>query len=114
DLDGLTAAEGDVENERNQVRFGLVSFAAKDFAASLSAGFRGSCDVEVAERSRAKAVNAVKPLEHVLDEEFGFAVGVGGLESGVLRNGNVFRFAVDSGGRAEDETLGTFSMNGLK
>ncbi len=69
DEDFFAAAEGDIEDEGDDVGLGLVSFAAVG---------EGSGYVEVAERGVAEAVNLIEPAEHVLDEELGFAIGVGG------------------------------------
>ena len=41
----------------------------------------------------------------MLDEQLGLTVGVGGGELCVLGNGHGFGFAVDGGGRGEDEFL---------
>src|SRR5579859_1824957 len=49
-LDGFAASEGNVQNQRNDVRLRLVGFAAIHDAASMAAGFRSSGDIEVAER----------------------------------------------------------------
>ena len=69
----VAAAEGYIEDEGDDVGFGLVGFAA--------VGERAG-DVEVAQGGVAEAVDLVEPAEHVLDEELGLAVGVGGVEFG--------------------------------
>ena len=77
DLDAGAEAEGDVKQERNEVGFGLMVF---------SVAGNGSGDVEVAEGGVAKAVNLIHPAHHVLREELGLAVGVGGGELGVFKD----------------------------
>ena len=108
------AAEGYVEDERNEVRFGLVGFAAGDDSAALTAGFGSAGDVEVAQGGGAQAVNLVKPAEHVFDEELGFAVGVGGTQGGGFGDGDGFRLAVNGGGGAENEAFGSGGENGFE
>jgi len=93
DEDLFAAAEGNVEDEGDDVGFGLVGLAAVG---------EGSGYVEVAEGGVAEAVEAVEPAEHMLDEELGFAVGVRGSEFCGLFDGGNFRFAVDGGGGGED------------
>jgi len=105
DEDFFATAEGDVEDEGNDVGLGLVGFAA----VGERAGY-----VEVAEGGVAEAVDAVEPAEHVLDEELGFAVGVGGGEVGGLFDGRGFGFAVDGGGGGEDELAGAGGEHGLE
>ena len=73
--DGRTAAHGDVKDERDEVRFGVVGLAAGDAVGALG----GASDVEIAQRGIAEAVNSVEPGEHVFNEKFGFAVDIGGL-----------------------------------
>jgi hypothetical protein len=113
DFDGLAAAEGDVEDERDEMRLGLVGFAAGDDARAVLR-FRSAGDIEIAQRGGAKAVSAVEPTEHLLDQELGFAIGVGGAEGGAFRDGNGFRLAVYGGCRAENKTLRSATENGFE
>ena len=59
-------------------------------------------------------MNLVEPAEHVLDEKFGFAVGVGGSEFRGLLDGGDFGFAVNGGGGGEDEPVDAGSEHGLE
>ena len=114
DFDGVATAEGHVEDERDQVGFGLVGLTLLDDAASLAAGFGCSGYVEVAQRGRAQAVDPVEPVKDVFDEELGFAVGVGGLEGGCLGDRNCLGLAVNGGGGAEDEAFGAAGEDGFE
>src|SRR5947209_1087163 len=105
DLDARAAAQGDVEDERNEVRLGLVR---------LAVAFDGAGDVEVAEAGVAQAVDAVDPGEHVFDEELAFAVGVGGQKAGVFGDGSGFWFAVAGGCGTEDDAVVAGGEHGLK
>jgi hypothetical protein len=105
DLDGGAAAEGYVEDERNEMRLGFVGFASVDDSAAGCADFGGAGYVEIPKRGGAQAVNPVKPAKHVFDEELGFAVGVGGAKGCGFGDRNGFRFAVDGGCGAENNAL---------
>jgi hypothetical protein len=59
-------------------------------------------------------VNLVEPVEHVFDQELGFAVGVGRLEFGRFRNWDNFGFAVDGGRGTEDEALGSAGQDAFE
>ncbi len=59
-------------------------------------------------------MDAVEPGKHLFDEELAFAVGVGGLECGVLGDGDEGGFAVDGGGGAEDELLDAGVVHGFE
>ena len=73
DANGGASPERDVEDERNQVGFRVVGFAAGDALGT----FRRAGYVEVAQRGIAQAVNAIEPAEHVLDKQLGLAIGIG-------------------------------------
>src|SRR6185437_10409 len=105
DFDALAAAQRHVENERDDMRLGLMG---------LAASFDGSGDVEVAEAGVAEAVDAVEPFEHMLDQQLGFAIGVGGFEGGVFADGGGFGLAVDGGGGGKDEAVDSRGEHGLK
>ena len=68
----------------NQVRLGLVGLAAGDALGTLGR----SGHIEVAQRGVAQAVNPVEPAQHVLDQQFGLAIGVGGQEARIFLDGN--------------------------
>ncbi len=76
--------------------------------------FRCSGHVEVAQRGIAQAVNAVEPGEHLLDEELGFAIGVGGEKTRILMNRNGFRLSIDGGGGGKDQPPGTMGQHSFK
>ena len=59
-------------------------------------------------------MNAIQPGEHLLDQELGLAVGVGGEQARIFLNRNGFRLAVDGGGGGEDQAAGTVGEHGLK
>ncbi len=92
------------------MRFGLVRFAAGDAVGT----FGGSSDVEVAQRSVAQAMDAVEPGEHVLDQQLGLAIGIGGAEARIFLDGNRLRLAIDGGSGGEDEAAGAVGEHGLK
>ena len=102
DADGGAAAQGHIEDEGNQMGLGFVGFAAGDAAGAF--GCAGH--IEVAQGGEAEAMNAVKPGEHVFDQQLGFAVSIGGLEAGIFSDGNGFRLAIDGGGGGEDDACG--------
>ncbi len=56
----------------------------------------------------------MKPAEHVLDEELGFAVGVGGREGRGLFDGSGGGFAVDGGSGGEDELVDAGGEHGFE
>src|SRR5208337_880072 len=73
-FDEVAPARSHVEDERDEMGLGRMGLAASNAVGA----FGSSSHVEVAQRSVTEAVNAVEPGEHVLDEELGLAVGVGG------------------------------------
>src|SRR5215467_6147805 len=87
-------AEGYLERQRNQVRFRMVILALIVGRAS---------HVEIAQRGVAQTVNAMEPFQHLLYQQFGFAVGVGRLERSRFLNGRFFRGAVKRGRRGKDK-----------
>jgi hypothetical protein len=92
------------------VRLGLVGFAADDAGGALgSAG-----DVEVAQRGVAQTVDAVEPGEHLLDNQLGFAVDVGGVEARGLLNGDRLRLAVYSSRGRKDQAFGSLGQDGFQ
>lgn len=80
----------------------------------FAAAWDGSRDIEVAEAGIAEAVDAVEPGEHLLDEQLGFAVGVGRAEWRVLADGSGFRLAVNGRCRGENEAIDADREHGLK
>jgi len=110
----LAAAQGYVEDQGYQVRFGLVGFASGDDSASLAAGFGSAGYVEVAERGRAQAMNAMEPAEHVFDEQFGLAIGVGGAQFGGFGDGDGFGFSVNGRCGAENKSPGPGGEDGFE
>ena len=99
DADGVAASEGDVENQRNQVRFGLVIFASRDAFGAL----RRASDVEVAKGNGAQAVEGMEPVEHGLDHQLRFAIDVRGLKTSAFSDGDRFGLAVNGCCGGEDE-----------
>jgi hypothetical protein len=67
-------SQGDVENQRDQVRFRARALRR----GSRPRDPRRAGHVEVAQRSIAQPVNAIQPGQHLLHQQLGLAVGVGG------------------------------------
>jgi hypothetical protein len=67
------------------IRCDSGSWASPRVTPSLPALGRAG-HVEVAQRGGAQAVNPVEPAEHVLHQQLGFAVGIGGLEARIFLN----------------------------
>ena len=59
-------------------------------------------------------MNAVEPAEHLLDQQFGLAVGVGGQQAGGFVDGDGFRLAVDGGGGGKDQLSGPWASMASK
>src|SRR6185312_4775991 len=105
DVDAGAAAEGDVENDGDQVRLGFVGFAVSIDRAR---------DVEVAERSVTQAVDAVEPGQHLLDEELGLAIRIGRGKPRGFEDRRGFGLAIDGSGRAEDKVLRATGYKGFE
>ncbi len=101
----FAAAEGDVEDEGDQVGLRLVG---------LAVSLDGSGDVEVAETGVAEAMDAIEPGEHLFDQQLALAVGVGGEQPGVFGDGGRFGLAVAGGGGAEDDAVVTGGKHRLE
>ena len=110
DPDGGTASQCDIEDKRDQVRLGFMGFSADDSTWALCR----TGHIEVAKGRVAKAVDAMKPRQHVLHEQLGLAVSVGGLESRILLDGDGFRLSVYGCGGREDQLAGTRGEHGFK
>jgi hypothetical protein len=80
------------------VGLGIVVFA--EFAG-------GAGGIEVSKTGVAQTMNTVHPGEHALDQEFRFAIGVGGMKRRIFRNRSGFGIAVEGGGGGENEALDT-------
>src|SRR5271154_3832449 len=109
DLDVLAQAEGDIEHQGNDMRLGLVRFAARPVGVDHRAG-----DVEVTETGVAQAVDLIDPSEHMFDEKLRLAISIGGLEPGVFADGHAFGVAVNGGGRGEDQPVDLFRDHGFE
>ena len=94
DGDRLALALGDLEDERDEVRLGVVALAA----AAVGAG-----DVEVAQRDGGQAVGRGLTADHVVDGELAGAVRAGGRGLGGLGDRGGLRLAVGGGGGGEDQ-----------
>ena len=93
------------------MRLRFVGFSSDNFAVGLPAR---SGHIEVPQRGIAEAVNAIQPGEHLFDQEFGLAIGVGGKQTRILFNWNGFRLSVDCGSGGKDQAAGAVSEHGLK
>ena len=89
-----TFALRDLQGQRNEMGFGMVIFA---LVAGRASG------VEITETSVAQSVDAMEPGEHLLDEEFGFAVSIGGMEGVGFFDGDAVWSAVECGGGRKNE-----------
>src|SRR5271155_390135 len=56
----------------------------------------------------------MEPAEHVFDQQFGLAIGVGGAQFGGFGDGDGFGFAVNGGGGAENKALGSGGEDGFE
>ena len=88
-------AERHLQQDRDQVRFGHVVFAALR---------RRPAGVEVAERDVAQAVRRRVPRQRPLERQLRGAVGVDRPQRRVLGDRGPLRLAVDRGGRRKDQT----------
>ena len=93
--DEFAFALRDLQNQRNQMRFGMVGFA-------LVCGRAGG--VEIAQAGVTQSVDLVKPLEHLLDEEFGFAVSIRRMNGIVFFDRSAIGSSEQRCGGAENET----------
>ena len=110
DADRLAATQGDIQDERDEVGFGLVIFAAADAIGT----FGGAGDVEIAKGDGAEAVDGVKPLENGFDHQLRFTVGVCRFEARALGDGDGLGLAIDGRGGGKDEAAGTLGDDGLE
>ena len=92
--DGFSLALSDLQNQRNQMRFGMVCFALI---------WGRACGVEVPQAGVTQSVDFMKPLEHELDEEFGFAVSVRRMNGIVLLDWRAIGSSKQRCGGTEDE-----------
>ena len=98
--DEFAFALRDLQNQRNQMRFGMVGFA-------LVCGRAGG--VEIAQAGVTQSVDLVKPLEHLLDEEFGFAVSIRRMNGIVFFDRRAIGSSEERGGRTENEARNSVS-----
>src|SRR5581483_5732533 len=91
-LGGL--AERDFEDVRDEVGFDAMMFA--EFLA-------GAGGVEIAEGDKLEAVDLVIPVQHLLEHELGFAVGVDGTLGQIFGHRDAVGGAVGGAGGTEDE-----------
>ena len=94
DGDRLAAALRDLEHQRDEVRLGIVALTARPV---------GARHVEVSKGDRAEAVGRGLAGDHVVDGQFGGAVGVGRLGGGGLDDRDLFRLAVGGGRGGEHQ-----------
>ena len=87
-------AKRDLEDVGDEMSFDAVMFA--EF-------FAGAGGVEIAEGDEFEPVNLVIPVQHLLEHQFGFAVGIDGALREVLGHGDAVGRAVGGAGGAEDE-----------
>ena len=59
-------------------------------------------------------MKAVKPAQHVLNQELRLSIRVGRKQAGILLNGNHFRLSIDGGGGGKDQAPRSVSQNRLK
>src|SRR3984885_15770696 len=95
DLDALSAPQGYVEDQRDEVRFRLMR---------LTASLYRACDVEITEAGIAQTVDSVHPRQHVLYQPLALAIGIGLRQCGVLLDRRALRLTVNSGGGRDVHT----------
>ena len=86
DMDRFSASRGCLQDQRNQMRFRIVGLAQI---------FRRAGRVEITKAAIPEPVNAVQPCEHLLHQQLGFAINVGGPKRLVFRDGHPLRVAVE-------------------
>src|SRR5216683_4471564 len=74
----------------------------------------GAGSIEIAETGVAEAVNLVEPGEHLFDDQFGFAVGVGGMERVSFFDGRAIGSAVEGGRGGENEARDLVGMHSFE
>src|SRR6185369_1119980 len=105
DGDAGTRSGSNLKDEWNEVSLRIVS---------LAQFIRGASGVEVAKAGVVQMMNSVKPVQHSLDQELRFAVGVGRLQLVVLLDGSSLGLAVEGGGRGEDESFHSGAEHGFE
>ena len=87
-----------LQNQRNQVAFRIVCFT--DCASLIC-----TASVEIPERNIPQTMCLCSPIEHLFHCQLGFAIWVGRTGAVGFQNRNIFRFAVSSSGRGENNFL---------
>src|SRR5579872_5329608 len=87
------------------MRFGMERFALICSCA---------CGVEIAQACITQSVNLVEPREHLLDEEFRFAVGICRVNGIVFFDGSAIGRSEERGGGTENETRNFVGENGFE
>ena len=105
DGDAFAHALGGLKDDGNQVGFGVVVFP------EIAGGPGG---IEIAQAGVTETVDAMKPVEHALDEQLRFAVSVGGLERIALLDGDVLRVAIQRRGGGKNEARNAEFENGFE
>ena len=65
---------------------------------------RGARGVKIAQARIAQTVDALQPIQHLLDQQFRFAVSIGGLQQRGLFDRRFFRRAIKSRRRGKDKS----------
>ncbi len=96
DVDGGAPPERGLQHERDEVGLGLVLLA--DLALGIGAG-----GVEIAQRRVAQAPRGPEPVQHALDHQLRFAIGVDRALRRVLGDRHLVRQAIGRAGRGKDD-----------
>ena len=107
DTNGFTLAVRYLQNQRNQVAFGVVCLA--DCAAFVS-----TAGVEVTQGHKPHTVSICCPLEHFLHRKLCFAVRVGRAGAVAFENRDVLRFAIGSGCGGEHDFVNVIFHHGIE
>ena len=110
DADRRATPQSYIEHERNQMGFRVVGFAAGDAIGA----FGSPSDIEVAQRGVAQAVDSIEPPQHVLDQELGLSISIGGAEARIFLDGDRLRFAVNGGCGRKDKAARSMGQNRLE
>ena len=107
DGDVVALAKGHLEDQRDEVRLGMMVFA--DGAVIECAG-----GVEIAQRHVADAVGTADPLHHLFHRALRLAVRVRRVRLVILHDGDALRLAVDGSRRGKDDLVDVMAHHGLE
>src|SRR2546423_1421501 len=96
DVDGFPLSLGHLQEDRNQVGFGVMAFTDTAFRVR-------SRGVEVAEGGESQSVRVVVSGHHLLADVLALAIGIYRILRVLLVHGDIYRIAIGGAGGGEDE-----------